>query len=164
METTAATKSTVTLLDRVNSQLQNTVFSDLVSIISYAFSPVVNRSLQVALIKICMAIRNVACLSRHRHHCCSAAPTVSLRSHTLSAHSTVFSAHQLLPPGRMFPFYIYISTLQSSRSAKFLVLKEYMCLFFQTHWCGIESLLTEIHPFPTYWFTFSHSFCLKLYR
>jgi len=50
METT--TKHTVTLPARANSQLQTPFFS-IVTTISYAFSPVMNKDLHAMLIKIC---------------------------------------------------------------------------------------------------------------
>jgi len=50
METTTDTKSTIILFDRANSQLQNTIFQ-LITSITYAFSPVVNKSLPAALLK-----------------------------------------------------------------------------------------------------------------
>jgi len=52
METTTDTRSTIALLDRANSQLQNTVFN-IVRTISYAFSPVMNKILHATPIKIC---------------------------------------------------------------------------------------------------------------
>ena len=50
METTIDTKSTITLFDRANSQLQNTIFqhSHHVS----AFLPVMNKSLHVTLVTV----------------------------------------------------------------------------------------------------------------
>ena len=85
METTTDTKSTITLFDRTNSQLQNTVFqfSNTVTTISYAFSSVMNKSLYATLVKICMAIWNVACLSHCCHHCWNTPSTASLCSHPL---------------------------------------------------------------------------------
>jgi len=64
METTTDTKSTIILFNRANSQLQNTIFQ-LITSITYAFSPVVNKSLPAALLKkkksACLSIP--ACLS-----------------------------------------------------------------------------------------------------
>ena len=48
----AATKSTITLCDRANSQLQKTFF-DTVTTIRYTFLPAMNKSLHAVLIKIC---------------------------------------------------------------------------------------------------------------
>lgn len=50
METTTATRSTVTLFDRANSQLK-TLFLIIVITISHAFSPAVNRSRSATLLK-----------------------------------------------------------------------------------------------------------------
>jgi len=50
METATDTKNTITLLDRVNSELQNAVY--IVTTISYAFLPVKNMSLHATLMKI----------------------------------------------------------------------------------------------------------------
>ena len=58
METTIGRKSTITVFHRTSSQLQNTI-SNLVTTISYVFSPAVNRSLQVTLIKICTIRANL---------------------------------------------------------------------------------------------------------
>jgi len=52
METTTDTKNTTTLFDRANPQLQN-MFFDMVTTISCAFLPVMNKSLHAALVKIC---------------------------------------------------------------------------------------------------------------
>jgi hypothetical protein len=53
METTIDTKSTITLFDRANSWLQNTIFFYTVTTIGYALSPAMNKSLHAALVKIC---------------------------------------------------------------------------------------------------------------
>ena len=50
METTTDTTSTITLVDRANSQLQNSMWNVVITI-SYVFSPVKNRSLHATLIK-----------------------------------------------------------------------------------------------------------------
>jgi len=42
-----------------------------------------NKSLQSALVKICMTIQNVACLSHHCLHCWNTLPTASQSSHPL---------------------------------------------------------------------------------
>ena len=68
MATTTSTKSRSTVFDRVNSQLQNTLFS-IVTTISYAFLPAMNKSFHDMLVKICMAVWNVACLLHHCHYC-----------------------------------------------------------------------------------------------
>lgn len=72
METAIGTK-TITLFDAANSQLQNTVFYFLyiyiVTIISCAFLPEMSKSLNTILVKICMAIWYLACLSHHFCHC-----------------------------------------------------------------------------------------------
>jgi len=66
METT--TKSTTALFDRENSQLQS-IFFNIFTTVSYAFLPAMNKSLHDALVKICMAVWNVARLSCCCHHC-----------------------------------------------------------------------------------------------
>ena len=53
METIANTKNTITLLNRAHSQLQNAVFFDTVTNISFVFSPAMNKSLHATLVKIC---------------------------------------------------------------------------------------------------------------
>ena len=47
--------------------------------ISYAFLPAMNKSRHVRLVKICMAVWNVACLSHRCHHCWNGTTTTSLR-------------------------------------------------------------------------------------
>jgi len=49
MEKSTNTKNTITLFDRANSQLQNTILQ-IVMTITYAFSPVMNKSLHAAII------------------------------------------------------------------------------------------------------------------
>ena len=54
-------------------------------------------------------------------------------------------------PGRMFPFNIYISTLQISLSAEFLnslKRKDVLVLLKSLIWTGIDSPLFETHPSP----------------
>ena len=69
METATVRKSTVTIsFDWANSLLPK-LFSNTVTTISYAFSPVINKILRPALAKICTAIWNTTCLSHHCHHC-----------------------------------------------------------------------------------------------
>ena len=64
METTADTKSAMPLFDRAESQLQN-----IVTAVSCAFTPEMNKSLHAMLVKVFMTVQNMACLSRHCHHC-----------------------------------------------------------------------------------------------
>ena len=52
MKTATATKSTVTVFDRANSQLQNTIFQHSL----HYFLPATIKSLHVALMKICISI------------------------------------------------------------------------------------------------------------
>ena len=52
----------------------------IVTTTNYAFSPVINESLQAALIKICMSVQNVASFSRCCCHCWYAVCTTSLCS------------------------------------------------------------------------------------
>ena len=101
METTTATKSTITLSDRANPQLQN-----IVTTISYAFLPVMNKSLHAVLVKINMIIQNAASFSC-RHHCCwNAPPTSSLFGECEHIWSpSVFSMHQRISTGA--PFYVW---------------------------------------------------------
>jgi len=49
--------------------IYKTLFSNTVTTISYALLPTMNKSMHAMLVKICMAIQNVACLSWHCHHC-----------------------------------------------------------------------------------------------
>jgi len=72
METTTDTKSTITLVDGANSQLQNTIFQHSETL-----------SLHAMLIKICLAVWNIAHLSHHCGHCWNVPPTASLCSHSL---------------------------------------------------------------------------------
>ena len=60
-----------------------TLFFNIDTTISYTFSSAVNRSLHVVLIKTCMAIQNMACLSCHCLHCWNTAHILSLYSHLL---------------------------------------------------------------------------------
>ena len=59
METTTDTNNTITLFNRANSQLQNTIFFNTVIAIGYAFSPAISKNLQAVMIKIFMAVWNV---------------------------------------------------------------------------------------------------------
>jgi len=52
METTIDTKSTITLFDRAHFSYK-ILFFDIVTTIGYALSPVMNKSLRAALVKIC---------------------------------------------------------------------------------------------------------------
>ena len=79
MQTT--TRSTRTLFNRKNSQLQN-MFFNTVTIISYAFSPAMNNSLHVVLIKI----------STRGGNPLSLLPLLKCTTHHLTVHmSTVWS-------------------------------------------------------------------------
>jgi len=51
MENTTDSKSTVTLFDRAKSHLKNTILQHIA--ISYAFLPVMNKSLHTVIVKIC---------------------------------------------------------------------------------------------------------------
>jgi len=67
MEPTTDTKSTIALVDRANSQLQNIVMA-----ISYAFSPATNKSLHATLAKICTGRGgppSLLPLLKHSNHC-----------------------------------------------------------------------------------------------
>jgi len=57
------------------------LFSNIVTIISSGFLPVMNKKLYTAFIKVCMAICNLACLSHYCYHCWNTPPTISLCSH-----------------------------------------------------------------------------------
>jgi len=70
MATTTSTKSRSTVFDRVNSQLQNTLFS-IVTTISYAFLPAMNKSLHATLMSGSNAVAEVT-------HSFTAAVTASL--------------------------------------------------------------------------------------
>ena len=82
METT--TKSTITLFDRANAQLQNSI--SVVTTNSCVFSSVMNKSLHVTLIKIYLTFQNVACFSYRCCHWWNALPTTSLCSCPLFGH------------------------------------------------------------------------------
>ena len=56
---------------------------NIVITVNYAFLLVMNKSLYAELVKICMAICNMACLSHHCCYCWTAPPTASLCSHPL---------------------------------------------------------------------------------
>ena len=81
MENITHTKTIIPLFDRANSQLQNPVFQN--SHYHFAFLPVMNKSLHIMLVKICMAIRIVACLLCCCHHCWNAPLAASLHSDPL---------------------------------------------------------------------------------
>ena len=51
-ETTTNTMRTITLFDRTNSQLQNTILNTVITI-SYAFLPVMNKIPYAELVKMC---------------------------------------------------------------------------------------------------------------
>ena len=55
MEATTDTKRTVTLFDKANFQLQNTIFQhDHIVMHGYIVSPLMNKSLHAVLVKICI--------------------------------------------------------------------------------------------------------------
>jgi len=82
MENTTGTKSTVTLFDRANSQLQKRIFQH-----SHHWpicvDNVIDNALHFVVWHLCMAAYNVSCLSHHYHLCWNTPPTVSLFSHPL---------------------------------------------------------------------------------
>jgi len=84
MKMTTDTKSTITLFEQILSY--KTLFFNIVTTTGYAFSPAMNKSLHAALIKICMVIQNMACLSCLYCHCWNTWPTASLSSHPLFGH------------------------------------------------------------------------------
>jgi len=94
METTADTKSAITLFDRESSHLQNTIFNT-VTIISYAFSPMMNRSLHAILVTICASWVDPLPLS----------PLLKCITHCLTMLTftvwspEMFSKHQWMPMG-----------------------------------------------------------------
>ena len=67
METTTDTQSTIMLLLleilTEKTLRYKTLFFNVVTTISYAFLPLVNKSLHATLVKVCMAVWNMACLS-----------------------------------------------------------------------------------------------------
>lgn len=86
------TKSTVTLFDRANSELQNTILLTVTSI-SFTFLPHMNKSLYAMLIKICMAVQTlsvfhvtVATVEMHHSppHCAHTHCLVSINVHQAS--------------------------------------------------------------------------------
>jgi len=60
-----------------------TLFFNIVTTSSHAFSPTMKKSLHVKLVKICMVVQNMACSSHCYFHCRSTLPTASLCSHPL---------------------------------------------------------------------------------
>ena len=90
METATNTKSTIMLQTEQISSYK-TLFSNVVTTISYSFSLVINTSLHVTLTEVCMAVQNVACLSCCCHQCWNTPPTASLFSHPL------FGVHKYSP-------------------------------------------------------------------
>jgi len=88
MEIATDTKSTVTLFDKANSQIPNTIFHHSYHhlVHSYALLLLMNKSLYDTLIKVCMALRNVACLSRCCHHHWNKQPA----PHCVHIHCLVF--------------------------------------------------------------------------
>ena len=98
METSADTKSTITLFNRANSQLP--LFSNMITTISCALLPARNKSLYATLRKILMAVQKVVCLSHRYHQCWNTPPTTSLCSHPLVGlhkHSASVSECQWVP-------------------------------------------------------------------
>jgi len=89
METTTDTKRTITLFDREDSQLQNTVFY-IVTTITSAFSPAMNKSLHAPLTQICTSRGKptVAVVTAEMHH----PPSHCAHIHQLV--SSTFSKHQ----------------------------------------------------------------------
>ena len=79
MKTTTATKSTITLFDRSNSQLKSTIFFNIAVTTRDTSLPVMNKILCTVLIKSASADVTYC----HRHHCWNAPPTTSLCPHSL---------------------------------------------------------------------------------
>jgi len=70
------------------------------STISYVFSPVMNESLHATLVTICIAVRNVACLSHCCCHCWNTPSTTLLCSNpcfSLHKHSASINKCQGMP-------------------------------------------------------------------
>jgi len=81
LETTAATKNTITLFDRANSQLQKSLSQHtILSTISCVSSPAMNKSLYPALMKTCTSKGNPLSLLPPLEHTTRS----SLGSHPLS--------------------------------------------------------------------------------
>ena len=81
LETTAATKNTITLFDRANSQLQKSLSQHtILSTISCVSSPAMNKSLYAALMKTCTSKGNPLSLLPPLEHTTRS----SLCSHPLS--------------------------------------------------------------------------------
>lgn len=70
----------------------------------------------------------------------------------LNTHNVEFSVHQPLPPGRMFPFKIYISTQQISLSAEFIdsLKRKYVLVLLKSLLqTRVYSLFFETRPSPS---------------
>ena len=104
MESIIDMKNTTTLFDIARSWLQKHYFSPQSSPLPTHFLPLMNKSLHAMLIKICMAVWNVACLSHHCHHCWSAPPTTSLCSHPLFG---LYKYSANVDECQWVPFYLY---------------------------------------------------------
>ena len=76
MQNTTDTKRKITLFGRANlvELSYKTLFCNIDTTSSYAFSWEMNKSLQATLVNVCMAIQNVACFSHLCHHCWGTPP------------------------------------------------------------------------------------------
>ena len=98
METATGTKTTITLFDRENFQLQNTIFFNIVTTTSYAFLPAMNRSLHAALVKIYTSADYPLSLFPLLKH---TTPCLTVLIFTVWSPST-FSKHWLMSLGATF--------------------------------------------------------------
>jgi len=80
IENTTDIKSTITLFNKANFQLQNTIFSTQSPLLAIHFHQWWTRSFMPHK-KTCMVIQNMACLSHCCCHCWNAPPTASMCWH-----------------------------------------------------------------------------------
>jgi len=100
METTTDTKSITTLFDRAKSSATKHIFFNVITTISYAFSPAMYRSPHVALIRICT--------SGHDHwRCCYCWKPPPCHHYLTVLTSTVwFSKHHWMSMDAIFFFHV----------------------------------------------------------
>ena len=83
METATATKSTITLFDRANSQLLSTLFQHSQHYYLYIF-PELNKSPHAMLVIICIVIDKTTCLVFHGGDPLSLSPLLKCTTHSLT--------------------------------------------------------------------------------
>ena len=140
METT--TKSTVTVFARANSQLQNTIFQHSHS----AFLQMTNKSLHAMLIKICVAIWNMARLSGHCHHCWNTLPSHCAHIHYMYIYNIYIQHSASVDEYQWAQFF---STQRNSVTHLCFIHTSVSDIILSN--CPFAAIITQEHSLMEYW-------------